>query len=194
MKVAVVGKGGVGKSTLLALIHRVFACEIYDSGPAFDLEELCPQAKRYKSAATVIEPALVEFCYATLRKLKNAPDFKVLIVTTPHVHALTATRKMVNTLNEDFANELLGIVVNQSTGELSEKISARLGVKLVGSLPLVPELDDHLIGDTLATFKIPRELEEAVAEIGRFLRLRKRAGKEKEKEKKKKKSLFSFGG
>jgi CO dehydrogenase nickel-insertion accessory protein CooC1 len=182
MKIGIVGKGGAGKTTLISLLAEGYTFEAYDADPLGGLREVLPPAKRYEGIA--VEPALIEFPLMEkgFRFLARDPEVKIVLVTTPHHHAVRTSMGVLETLERYCPNEVLGVVVNQSSREKAEEVAERLGLELLGSLPLHVGLDDHLVeNETLAGYRPPRRVVRAIARVAENLGLEMKAGKKARK-------------
>jgi CO dehydrogenase nickel-insertion accessory protein CooC1 len=182
MKIGIVGKGGAGKTALISLLAKGYIFEAYDADPLGGLREMLPTAEEYEGAA--VEPSLIEFPLLErgFRLLSRDPEIKVVVVATPHPHAVRATRGILETLRRYCPNEVLGVVVNQSDEEKAEAAAERLGIKLLGFIPLDPGLDDHLAeNEGLEGYKPGDRMAGAIAGVAENLGLKKKAGEKAEK-------------
>lgn len=185
MRLGFLGKDGVGKSTLAALIARDHALDAFDADPLEGLTEIYPKAKKYEGFAT--DPAVIDFALLerSFGLLARDPAIKVVVVATPHRHVVKASRGILETLSRYCPNEVMGIVVNMSDKKLAEKVSNELNLKLIGCIPLATKLDDHLLDKDITGFS-DRQMRGSVAELSRQLGLQKRAAPSK-------KSFFRWG-
>lgn len=179
MKIGIIGKGGAGKSTLIALIAREHEFNAYEADPLGGLRALYPGAEEYTGLAA--EPCLIEFpvlerCF---RQLSRDPEVQVVLVTLPHPHAIEEAKGLAETIRRYCPNEVLGVVVNQSGRKMAERAAAKLNQKLLGYLPQEHRLDDCLVEGDLQGYRMSRRMERALDAIGSSLGLRKKAGRKR---------------
>jgi CO dehydrogenase nickel-insertion accessory protein CooC1 len=179
MKIGITGKGGAGKSTLVVLLARDHVFSAYEADPLGGLRALHPGAEGYEGIAA--EPCLIEFPVLEqgFRQLAREPEIKVVLMTTPHLHALEEARGIIETLRKYCPNEVLGVVVNQSGRKTAEKVAARLNLKLLGFLPQEPRLDDCLVNGDLREYRLSKRMKKALDALAANLGLKKRAEKKK---------------
>jgi CO dehydrogenase nickel-insertion accessory protein CooC1 len=178
LKIGMFGKGGTGKSAIISLLARYYAVDAYDADPLEGLRTLLPAAKKYDGTG-VTEPSLIEFPLLErgFRMAARDPDIKVVLVTTPHVHAVMATMGILETLHRYCPNEVKGLIINQGMKSLGEGIAEKLGLELLGAVPLEPKLDDHLIKrEDIAGYEPSARMVKALGELAEKLDLKVRDG------------------
>lgn len=179
MKIGIIGKGGAGKSTLIALLARDHVFSAYEADPLGGLRALLPCAEGYEGIAS--DPCLIEFPLLEqgFRQLAGDSGIKAVLVTTPHLHALEEAKGVLETLRRYCPNEVLGVVVTQSGRKTAERAPAKLDLKLLGSLPLERRLDDHLVKGGIKEYRVSRRMEGALTSLASKLGLKRRSADKK---------------
>lgn len=181
MKIGFFGKGGSGKSVVISLLARYYVVDAYDANPLGGLRALFPAAKKY-DGVEVGDPSLIEFPLLErgFRLVAKNPDVRVALITLPHVHAVKETVGILETLHRYCPNEVIGVIINQGAGSIGEVIADKLGLELLGTLPLEPKLDHHLVKtEGLAGYEPSTRMNRALGELAKNLDLKARVSKEK---------------
>ena len=179
MKIGIIGKGGAGKSTLIALLAREHEFNAYEADPLGGLRALYPGAEEYAGLAA--EPCLIEFpvLEKSFRQLSRYPEIRVVLVTLPHLHAIEEAKGIAETLRRYCPNEVLGVVINQSGRKTADRVASKLNLKLLGFLPQEHRLDDCLVEGDLQGYRMSRRMERALNAIGSSLGLKKKASEKR---------------
>ncbi|GBE55762.1 hypothetical protein BMS3Bbin15_01947 [archaeon BMS3Bbin15] len=70
--------------------------------------------------------------------LNENPDGWVIVVTSPHTHEVTSTKRMIEDMKELVNAHIQGVIISVASGEEeAKKVAYKLGVSLIGLTPLV---------------------------------------------------------
>jgi cellulose biosynthesis protein BcsQ len=197
MKVVFVGKGP-GKTVTAALLAGTHVVGVYDADPYKALTDLFPSVESYR-AEGLITPSLIDTAEVDRHGrpyyhiLRENPDAWVVLVSSPSIHLVAATRRILEDVKDLGAAQVLGLVVTMAANEKEAlSVAERFGIPLLGWVPLSTAIEDALArGELLIENIKDREVESRVLELGRNLKLQKRAPKKrKEKRKVKRRGLF----